>query len=168
MSGIPLPPSLLKWNPLLRGTPPVSPTIVEQCPPTIVEKCPPHCGLPFTSFSVGFLCVLLLPRVSTDAPTLAGSLTHTCTSVGQEKGFCSHTTHHHLCPWDLANFWFLPPFKVQRSPTLGKTGKRRSVLKPNLCEISSQAQKRKWQGVGGEETKKFNGTLFKRRPLRIL
>ena len=105
--------------------------------------------------------------VSTDAPTLAGSLTHSYTSVGQEKGFCSHTTHH-LCPWDLANFWFLPPFKVQRSPTLGKTGKRRSVLKPNLCEISSQAQKGKWQGVGGEETKKFNGALFKRRPLRIL
>ena len=137
--------------------------------PHFCGKVSPHyCGLPFTSFSVGFLCVLLLPRVATDAPTLAGSLTHSCTSVGQEKVFCSHTTLHHLCPWDLANFWFLPPFKVQRSPTLGKTGKRRSVLKPNLCEISSQAQKGKWQGMGGEETKKFNGALFKRRPLRIL
>ena len=146
----------------------MSPTIVEKCPPTVVEKCPPLLWAPVH---------LLLCRIPLcPSPSQSGHrCSHPCRVFdtqlhlcGTRKGFCSHTTHHHLCPWDLANFWFLPPFKVQRSPTLGKTGKRRSVLKPNLCEISSQAQKGKWQGMGGEETKKFNGTLFKRRPLRIL
>ena len=97
----------------------VSPTIVEQCPPTIVEKCPPHCGLPFTSFSVGFLCVLLLPRVSTDAPTLAGSLTHTCTSVGQEKVFVP-TPPSTCAPGIWRTFGFFRRLKSKEVPLWAK------------------------------------------------
>ena len=159
---------LAKVEPTTGGTPTVSPHFCGNVSPTLWKSVPhivgSHSPPSLSDSSVSFS----FPECPPMLPPLPG-LWHTAAPLwDKKKVFVPTPPTHHLCPWDLANFWFLPPFKVQRSPTLGKTGKRRSVLKPNLCEISSPAQKGKWQGLGGEETKKFNGTLFKRRPLRIL
>ena len=57
--------------------------------------------------------------------------------------------------WPLANFfWVAPPFKdARRSPILGKTCKRRSVLKPDLCGITWLTQKESGIEEGGEGKK---------------
>ena len=60
-------------------------------------------------------------------------------TIGRWKEF----PHYLHLAWPLANFfWVAPPFKdARRSPILGKTCKRRSVLKPDLCGITWLTQK---------------------------